>query len=340
MQYLIKCSRFHTAVLASFVLLALGSGIASADSEPNGVLKTTKGKYYRVDGQNLAYYEPPKAFDFLVNIPKDIYTWLDDSFQRENVWTIAGVALSTGALVLFDQDLYELARDTGKNLHISTEGHMKKLIPGLPIEYPTDAGSAMYYLGDGMIPITITASMFGYGMYSGDPRTLQTSSQLAEGLLSTTAVVQLLKHTTGRQSPRSSTERGGRWRFFPNQVDYFKDVPAYDAFPSGHLATSMMTVTVLADNYPEYPLIRPVGYGLMVLLGFQMVNNGVHWISDYPLALAIGYGLGKVAVSHGRKTVPAAGDPEKILTHDKKLELTLLPMQVEKGAGLCMIGRF
>lgn len=34
-----------------------------------------------------------------------------------------------------------------------------------------------------------------------------------------------------------------------------------------------------------------------------MVNNGVHWMSDYPLALGIGYVVGKFAVSSGRKKV-------------------------------------
>ena len=48
--------------------------------------------------------------------------------------------------------------------------------------------------------------------------------------------------------------------------------------------------------------IQPVGYTLMSLLGFQMLNNGVHWASDYPLALALGYGFGKIAVNGGRRS--------------------------------------
>ncbi len=37
----------------------------------------------------------------------------------------------------------------------------------------------------------------------------------------------------------------------------------------------------------------------MTLIGFAMVNNGVHWISDYPLAIALGYTYGKIATSRG-----------------------------------------
>lgn len=94
---------------------------------------------------------------------------------------------------------------------------------------------------------------------------------------------------------------------------YFRDVQKYDAFPSGHLATAMLTLTVISENYSEYALIKPVGYSLMALLAFQMMNNGVHWMSDYPLALAIGTVFGKSAVSHYRKVNPSIdGDGERL----------------------------
>ena len=65
----------------------------------------------------------------------------------------------------------------------------------------------------------------------------------------------------------------------------------------------MSTLTVITENYPEYPIIKPIGYTLMTLLGLQMMNNGVHWASDYPLSIAMGYYLGKIAVVNGRKTI-------------------------------------
>ena len=74
----------------------------------------------------------------------------------------------------------------------------------------------------------------------------------------------------------------------------------HDAFPSGHLATVMATVTVLADNYPEKKWIKPVGYSVVGLVGTAMVGNGVHWVGDYPLAIGLGYVFGKVAVKMNR----------------------------------------
>ncbi|RZL09668.1 MAG: phosphatase PAP2 family protein, partial [Hymenobacter sp.] len=113
-----------------------------------------------------------------------------------------------------------------------------------------------------------------------------------------------LKRTTGRQSPFRSTQDRGRWFFLPSYNTYQRNVSNYDAFPTGHLATAMATVTVIAENYPEYHFIRPVGYGLMGLLGYAMLNNGVHWASDYPLGIALGYGFAKIAVRNGRTRVP------------------------------------
>ena len=90
------------------------------------------------------------------------------------------------------------------------------------------------------------------------------------------------------------TAPGGKWRPFPSLGEYQKNTPNYDAFPSGHLATMMTTVTVLADDYPEKKWIKPLGYTLIGLTGFAMMNTEVHWAGDYPLALAVGYLNGKI----------------------------------------------
>lgn len=298
------------------------------------------GAYYRIDANSFAYYEKPKFYGFLVNAPLNIVDWLKDSFQEKNALTIAGLAVATGGLIAVDQDLVRMSKDVGRSLNISGDSAMGRVSSGSPIQYPKDLGTALYYLGDGMIPISITVGMLGYGLATSDTRSLQTSSQLAEGLLSVAIVVQTIKRTTGRESPAESTQSGGTWRPFPNFKEYGSNTPKYDAFPSGHLATGMMTITVLADNYPEYSLIRPIGYTLMGLLGFQMMNNGVHWASDYPLAVAIGYGLGKVAVSHGRKVVSAGDVPEKISKNSVFTDVSVVPFPIANGGAVALVAKF
>jgi membrane-associated phospholipid phosphatase len=124
---------------------------------------------------------------------------------------------------------------------------------------------------------------------------LRTGSQITEAVLASGAVVQVLKHITGRQSPFVSTMPRGRWDFFPNQINYHKHVPSYDAYPSGHVTTALATVVVIAENYPNIKWISPVGYTLTGLLAISMVNTGIHWYSDYPLAVVLGYTFGMIA---------------------------------------------
>ena len=87
----------------------------------------------------------------------------------------------------------------------------------------------------------------------------------------------------------------------------------------------MATVTVIAENYPEYHFIRPVGYGLMGVLGYAMLNNGVHWASDYPLGIALGYGFAKIAVRNGRTRVPEPTSPLPAAGHGTGWQAPLHP---------------
>lgn len=73
--------------------------------------------------------------------------------------------------------------------------------------------------------------------------------------------------------------------------------------PSGHIATFMVTITVIATNYPEIKWIKPVGYSLMGIIAFEMMASRVHWVSDYLLALLIGYVVGKTAANRRIKKI-------------------------------------
>ena len=165
---------------------------------------------------------------------------------------------------------------------------------------------------------------------------MQTGSQVAQAMASAGFLTQVIKHITGRVSPfrnytSQDTLKDGsiiyipedKWTPFPNQIEYHKHVSSYDAFPSGHMAVCMATVTVIAENYSDVKWIRPVGYTAMTLLGFQMMNNGVHWVSDHPLSIAMGYYLGKIAVDNGRKKI--RGDDKSHLSIQPMLNSNLTP---------------
>jgi membrane-associated phospholipid phosphatase len=285
---------------------------------------------------HVACFERPTVYGFLLDVPRDIGGLARDAVRLDNLPWTAGVVGATAGLLFLDQDLSNGAHRLGRWAGISSHGKTAAL-KYVPVPYPTDVGSGMYYIGDGMVPVMLTVGWLGYGLVTQDTRALATTAHLTEGLVGVAIVAQTIKHVSGRQSPSRSTEDGGRWRPLTNPLTYQKNVPAYDAFPSGHMATAMVTVTVLAEDYPEYRYwVYGIGYTLMGALGFQMMNNDVHWASDYPLAIAIGYGLGKQATSRHREVVDASEASQR----KPGTTAELVPFPLEGGGGVALMGTF
>jgi len=250
-------------------------------------------------------YKTPGKSEFITNINDDMGQLWDKSVDKDNlsIWGI--IMSSTVVLYYFDEELIAESKRLGEKLDIPPNGDSVTTTrigigPFPIIKTTSDKGAMLYMIGDGFTHIAIIGGFFTYGIANDDNKTLSVGSQLAEGLFDVAIVTQTLKHITGRQSPFKSTQKRGKWDLFPDQQDYVEDVPSYDAFPSGHLATTMMTVTILAENYPNNGYIKPVGYVAMTLLSFQMLNNEVHWASDYPLAIGIGYSIGKIVSKRER----------------------------------------
>jgi len=295
---------------------------AVADSLPPHIHpRDAKGRLtdYTVAPGVTWHYDKPKPFRWAFHIPRDLGQFPGYTFRKENTGVLAGLVVSSVVPWVAEQAIVNGAQDFGRTLNLTAKSTQRTLVHvpfsvgsvNLPFEFnvPDNLNSTFYFLGDGWTHLAVASSFWVYGGIKKDNRALQTSSQLGEAIFSTGLVVQALKRLTGRQSPYVATKDRGEWHLFPSYNTYQNFVPNYDAFPTGHLATAMATVTVIADNYPEYRFIRPLGYSLMGLLGYSMLNNGVHWASDYPIGIALGYAFGKIAVRNGRTRVEVAGDP-------------------------------
>ncbi len=251
-------------------------------------------------------YGRPGPIDFITHIPSNQVLFFKDTFRRQNTVPILIVVGSTALLIWKDQEIVDEAQRFGSRNGISQNSDQSSRhgiqigSQKLEIGLPSNTGEAMYFLGDGWLHFGIAAGFLGTGLIARDNRALQTSSQIVEAIFSSGLIVQVVKHVTGRESPFTTDTPGGVWRFFPNQFDYHQNVARYDAMPSGHLAAATATSTVIILNYPEYPVLKPICYGLLGALSYQMLNNGVHWAGDYPLAIALGYSFGKIAVNRGR----------------------------------------
>lgn len=289
---------------ALLMLLVLGCSIeASAQDTSANPINTANTVGLR---QHL--YEKPKPFSFLTHVPKDVWGITKSPFEKNGWRGFLGVTVASAILIKYDQQLLDDAMKFGRQIHLQPQTDYKVLINiknssgGIKIfKVPKNLNSAFYTFGEGWIGAAIGGGFWVQGKLSHNYRSLQTASDLLEGFTSAAVLTQFIKRTTGRESPFMRTEPGGKWTLLPSFNDFKNNTSAYDAFPSGHLATMMTTVTILSENYPENRWIKPIGYTLIGLTGFAMMNTEVHWAGDYPLALAIGYLNGKIITGRHKK---------------------------------------
>jgi hypothetical protein len=281
----------------------IDSAAVSLSAEPNKAV-TDSLMYSR------SHETPVKWYSMITNIPGDWMRYYNQEFQTSNIPVYVGLSVLTAGLLVTDDATYKVSDRWYKESRAVT-----------------DVSDFFVSLGDGKSQFALAGAFAAYGLLKDDSRALRTGSQIVQAVLTSGSVVQLLKHITGRESPFTRTSPAGTWRFFPNQLDYLKHVPAYDAFPSGHICTAMATVIVIAENYPETKWIRPVGYVVSGLVGVGMVNRGIHWYSDYPLGLAIGYAFGMIA-AHPEGIVGGASSPES------STNVSIAPSLSDKGVGL------
>ncbi len=260
------------------------------------------GSFLTADAQTVKtdqhqYYQPEK-FAFVKYIPSDLWKLVKSPFEKKNLPGLAIVAASTGVLIWQDQNIDDEVHRFAERIHVSGETVNDvplKIGDARIIKIPQNINTAFYQLGEGGTSMLVAGGLYIYGKITKDYRSLQTASDLSETFITMGIATQLLKRSFGRQTPFMSTCDGGEWQPFPPFKSYQNHTPQYDAFPSGHLATMMATVTVLALNYPQKKWIKPLGYTLIGLTGFAMMNTEVHWASDYPLALALGYVSAKIS---------------------------------------------
>ena len=256
---------------------------------------------YPIGNGKCMVYSKPKPFGFLKDLPRDFVSFTRFSVNEKSIPWLCAIAFSSGVLIENDQSV------TNETQHFSDRNHIHRassyddiVAPKIGghkvsiISVPRNFNTVFYTLGQGYPALLVGGGLYIYGRTHHDVRAISTASQLTESFIAMGIATQVIKRITGRETPIASTEAGGKWRPFPAFKDYQKNTPKYDAFPSGHLATVICAVTILSENYPEKKWIKPVGYTIAALVAGAMVNNGVHWSGDYPLAIGIGYAFGKI----------------------------------------------
>lgn len=246
---------------------------------------------------DLSDVEVPKFWDMVTNLPENWAIWADETFAPDNYGNIIAISALTAILVATDYETWQESKRLHDASELSREIHIKAV------------GG-----GDGYFHFFMALSFAGWG-HTGNKRALRTGSQIVEAMLGTGALIQIVKHITGRQSPfKTDDTRTGRWEIFPEQVKYTKNVQNYDAVPSGHIATAFSTFWVIKENYSEQKWIPWVGYPVIAIIAQGLAGTSIHWWSDIPLGIAFGYHMAEITVRRNKK-----GGKEKSAFEDMQM---------------------
>jgi hypothetical protein len=282
-------------------LIVLQTSVAqNNDSIPKGF------QQYNLN-DTVYYYAKPRPFSFVTKIPATYAVATINVFRKENIKPFAIIVASTAVLMLADQGIANKVQQASNYIGLdATRAYGKSIafkVGGFKVDVydvPKNLNTAVYSIGEGIPPLVIAGGLWGFGLVKKDNRAISTASQIVQAMTAAGFMTQFIKRTTGRESPFRATQDGGTWRPLPGFKEYQNNTSRYDAFSSGHMGTMVATYVVITENYPEKKWIKPVGLTIMSLVGLAMINNDVHWTSDYPLAVGVGYAFGKATVALNR----------------------------------------
>ncbi|WP_294324109.1 phosphatase PAP2 family protein [uncultured Chryseobacterium sp.] len=286
----------------NFLLLPFTMMVSAQTTEVSSPTDSLGSQAYHLPDASVRIYKKPKFFDFITKAPGNFINTNKNLIAKDHAYYVGGAVIGTVLLLPVDQKLIDNSRELAQQWGMSVDNNYSTVAKVFKL--PKDVGSALYLMGNGSTLVLLGIGFGTYGLIKNDYRAQATASGLMESLILAGVFSQTLKRITGRESPFIAIENGnsgGDWNPFPSFSAFATQTPHYDAMPSGHLTTFMAGLTVIADNYPEVKWIKPVGYTLATALCFQMMQSQVHWASDYPLALVLGYFIGKT-ISKSRYT--------------------------------------
>ncbi len=222
----------------------------------------------------------PKWYNVITNVPVDFYQFGKMVFNKNSIKPLTILTAITLGSMIEDQKNWE-----------NTKILCKRSL------FLTNITNSTVNLGDGKWQLGAAGAAMIYGYFAKDDKVLNTSFESVEAICASGLFVQLLKHCSGRQSPADHTKPGGFWDFFPEFSEYQNNQPGFYSFPSGHITGATTILTVINENYPNVTWLKPISFAVLGSLGFSLVANDMHWYSDLPLGIAIGYCFGKI-ISH------------------------------------------
>ncbi len=159
-----------------------------------------------------------KPLQVVTGIPETGLRTLKRSFSKDAILPWSLITVSTVALYAADREMLNEVQRWGRSTGIGNSDNTKTVLEVGPypiFRFPSDTGSALYFLGDGWTHFTIAGSFLLAGQFVTGNRAHNTGYEIVHGMIVSTLFSQFLKRTTGRESPSETTMvvvHGGRFR--------------------------------------------------------------------------------------------------------------------------------
>jgi membrane-associated phospholipid phosphatase len=137
----------------------------------------------------------------------------------------------------------------------------------------SDAG--VYGLG------AVAGGVFVTGLITHDEHATQTGIRSAEASVDSVILYAALKAVLARQRPYTG----------PGEGKFFSGNWTSGSFPSGHAAFAWTLASVLAHEYPNWP-VRLLVYGVATAVSTTRVTGGQHFPADVFAGSVLGFGVG------------------------------------------------
>ncbi len=157
----------------------------------------------------------------------------------------------------------------------------------------SDAG--VYGLG------AAAGGIFVTGLLTHNDHATVTGIRSAEASVDSVLLYAALKAVLARQRPYSGVGEG---KFFSGNW-------SNGSFPSGHAAFAWTLASVMAHEYPSWPM-RLLTYGVATAVSTARVTGGVHFPADVFAGSVIGFGVGSYVTHKDRPTVSLPHSQNKI----------------------------
>jgi membrane-associated phospholipid phosphatase len=164
--------------------------------------------------------------------------------------------------------------------------------------------------GNGAYSVPALALLYSYGHFAENARARRTALLGLKSLAITGLLTETIKRTTHKHRPSSRPVDDIAW-----------DGPQLSrlnrSFPSGHSAAAFAVATVVASEYGDHTIVRPLAYSAASLCALSRVHDGAHWLSDVIIGSLLGHltaraviGLDGGSAGTGLSVTPVMRDGE------------------------------